>query len=376
MKRDYYEVLGVSKTASLDEIKKAYRKLAMANHPDKNPGNKEAEDRFKEATEAYEVLSDADKRKRYDQYGFAGVEQNGGYQNAYRDFSDIFQGFGGGFGGGGGLDDILSQFFGGGSRRNAKASGAVDGRSLQAGVEIDLLEAVQGTDRTIEYAHDVKCPKCKGQGTEHPEKKHTCTNCNGSGVVISRQGFFTTQMPCTSCRGAGVIIDDPCPDCKGSGLTHKREKIKVDIPKGIESGQSVIVRGMGNSGAKGGRDGDLYVQVAIKKNARFARKGNDLYCRLPITPSKAALGGRVEFLHINGEVLSIDIPAGSESGQYLKVRGKGIAPGRKGLFAKDGDLFVELHVTTPKKLTKKAKELYEQLAKEQNESDRAELVNL
>ena len=376
MKRDYYEVLGVSKTASLDEIKKAYRKLAMANHPDKNPGNKEAEDRFKEATEAYEVLSDADKRKRYDQYGFAGVDQNaGGYQNAYRDFSDIFQGFGG-FSGGGGLDDILSQFFGGGSRRSSRSNGAVDGHSLQYGVEIDLLDAVQGAEEIIEYAHDVKCPKCKGQGTEHPDKKHTCSTCNGSGVRVARQGFFTTQTTCPDCRGAGVIIDDPCPDCKGSGVTHKREKIKVEIPRGIESGQSVIVRGMGDAGAKGGKDGDLYVQVRVKSNSRFMRKGIDLYCKLPISPSKAALGGKSEFTHINGEVLSIDIPAGSESGKYFKIKGKGIASGKKGLFSRDGDLYVELYVTTPKKISKKAKELYEQLAKELNEVDRTELINL
>ena len=373
-KRDYYEVLGVSKSASLDEIKKAYRKLAMANHPDKNPGDKAAEERFKEATEAYEILSDETKRKNYDQFGFAGVDgQAGGYQNAYRDFGDIFSSFGG-FSGGGGLDDILSQFFGGGgrSRRSSQASA---GSSLQTEVEIDLLEAYTGTSVPLEYNRDVKCPSCKGQKSIHPEKKHSCPTCNGSGVLVSRQGFFTSQRTCPDCRGQGQILDEPCSNCHGSGLVRKKEKLVVDIPAGIEDESHKILRGMGNEAAGSGQSGDLYIIVHIKDNARFKRHGLDLYCRLPISPSKAALGGEIEFSSIDGEKIKLEIPACSQTGKLLKLKGKGMKNSKKSILKGDGDLYVELYVTTPQKLSPKAKELYAQLAKELGENNKTEVIN-
>ena len=366
MKRDYYEVLGVSKTATLDEIKKAYRKLAMANHPDKNPGDKEAEERFKEATEAYEVLSDEKKRSAYDRYGFEGVNnQGGGYQNAYRDFSDIFQGFGG-------MDDIFSQFFGGGSRTRRRQG--TDGSSLRTVVEISLLDAVKGTSVDISYNHDIKCSACNGDGTKSPDKKHTCPTCNGSGIISSQQGFFISQRTCTTCGGKGLVIDEPCSECKGTGLKKKRQTIKLNLPRGIDDGNRQILRGMGNAGVGGGKDGDLIVEVHVKEDNRFVREGKNLYCRLPISQSQAALGCNIEITLIDGEVISLKIPEGSESGKYLRVKGKGIKTDKQSFLSSDGDLFVEIFVTTPKKLSSKAKKLYEELSKELEDKSKIEVM--
>lgn len=370
MKRDYYEVLGVQKTASLDEIKKAYRKLAMANHPDRNPGDKAAEERFKEATEAYEVLSDENKRKAYDQFGFDGVNgQGGGYGNAYRDFGDIFGNFD--------FGDMFSSFFGGGGSRSGYSRRPTRGTSIQVQLDMDLIEAVKGSKREVSFNHTLSCPNCHGEGTEHPEKKHKCTQCNGTGYVISRQGIFTTQRTCSACRGSGVVIDQPCSKCSGSGLINKSEKLSVDIPRGVETGQRLSIRGMGNAGENGGPAGDLFIQIFVRPNSKFKRSGSDLYCKLPISPTKAMLGGPVEFSLIDGEVLSLNIPPCCQNGTRLRAKGKGIKADKKTLLTKDGDLIVEIFIDIPKSIDQKAKDLVWALSNELGDNKKSvETMNI
>jgi len=359
-KRDYYEVLGVGKTATLEEIKKAYRKLAIANHPDRNPGNKEAEDRFKEATEAYDVLGDEKKRKMYDQYGFAGVDgANGGahdYSNVYRDFSDIF---GGGFGGG--FEDIFSSFFGGGGRTQTRGGqhGPEVGSSLRYDVDIDFKDAVFGTKIEVAYSHQVACDVCHGSGSEEHSGTKVCPTCNGSGQVRRNSGFFAIASACPTCGGSGHVIENPCSSCHGTGLKRKQQKVKVSIPAGVDSGSRVVLRGMGDAGANGGPSGDLYVYISVKPHKYFVRQDYELYCQIPISITQASLGGDIKVSTIDGDLIKVNIPSGIQSGKMLRVKGRGVTK----LNSTDrGDMYIRLQVQIPKRLGTKAKKLMQELS--------------
>lgn len=364
-KRDYYEVLGVDKKASLEEIKKAYRKIAMANHPDRNPDNKEAEERFKEATEAYEILSDDKKRSMYDQYGFSGVEGAGGagnYSNVYRDFSDIFgdMGFGS-------FSDMINNIFSGGFTHSGYSNGGyyssqAQGASLRHDIAIDLATAIKGTKVEVAYSRYVKCSSCSGTGAAAGSSRKKCPTCGGSGYSVRSNGFFQMRSTCPTCGGEGTVVDKPCPDCSGKGVVRKKEKLLVDIQPGIASGSRILIRGMGDESPQGNA-GDLYVYITVKENRNFVRSGNDLYCKMPIDVVQAALGDTVEFEHITGEKLRIDIPAGSTTDKMLRFKGKGALSEGGKLFAK-GDLYIKLYVTTPTSLSSRGKELLKMLKDE------------
>ncbi|WP_320130005.1 molecular chaperone DnaJ [uncultured Sphaerochaeta sp.] len=359
-KRDYYEVLGIAKTATLDEIKKAYRKLAIANHPDRNPGNKEAEERFKEATEAYEVLSDEKKRQTYDQFGFAGIDGANGsghdYSNVYRDFSDIFGG-----GGGGGFEDIFSSFFGGGSSRSqSRGQGAPDvGSSLRYDIDVDFKDAVFGTKVEIAFSHQVACDTCHGSGAKGGSGTKVCPTCNGAGQVRRNSGFFSVASTCPTCNGTGRVIENPCIDCHGTGLKRKQQKVKVTIPAGVDNGSRVVLRGMGDAGANGGATGDLYVYVSVKAHKFFVRQDYDLFCQIPISITQASLGNDIEVPTIDGQNIKVTIPAGVQSGKMLRVRGRGVTK----LNSTDrGDMYIKLLVQVPKHLSLKAKKVMQELS--------------
>lgn len=360
-KRDYYEVLGVGKTSTLDEIKKAYRKLAIANHPDRNPGDKAAEERFKEATEAYDVISDEKKRKMYDQYGFAGVDgANGGphdYSNVYRDFSDIF---GGGFGGGG-FEDIFSSFFGGGGRSQGRGAqhGPEAGSSLRYDVEIDFKDAVFGTKVEVAYSHQVGCDTCHGSGSQGGSGTKVCPTCNGSGQVRRNSGFFAIASTCPTCNGSGRVIENPCTECHGSGLKRKQQKVKVSIPAGVDNGSRVVLRGMGDAGANGGPSGDLYVYVNVKQHKFFVRQDYDLFCQVPISITQASLGADIQVPTIDGQSIKVTVPSGIQSGKMLRVRGRGVTK----LNSTDrGDMYIKITVQVPKRLSGKAKKIMQELS--------------
>jgi molecular chaperone DnaJ len=366
-KRDYYEVLGVGKNSTLDEIKKAYRKLAVANHPDRNPGNKEAEERFKEATEAYEVLSDEKKRKTYDQFGFAGIDGANGaghdYSNVYRDFSDIF---GGGFGGGG-FEDIFSSFFGGSSRSQTRGQGGPEpGSSLRYDVDIDFKDAVFGTKVEIAYSHQVACDTCHGTGAQGGSGTKICPTCNGMGQVRRSSGFFSVASTCPTCNGSGRVIENPCSDCHGTGLKRKQQRVKVTIPAGVDNGSRVVLRGMGDAGANGGARGDLYVYVSVKPHKFFVRQDYDLFCQIPVSITQASLGCEIEVPTIDGKRIKVSIPAGVQSGKMLRVRGRGATK----LNSTDrGDLYIKLLVQVPKRLGMKAKKIMQELSSVLGEND-------
>ncbi|HKL60004.1 MAG TPA: molecular chaperone DnaJ [Sphaerochaeta sp.] len=364
-KRDYYEVLGVAKTAQLDEIKKAYRKLAIANHPDRNPGDAAAEERFKEATEAYDVLADEKKRQMYDQFGFAGLDgSNGGghdYSNVYRDFSDIFgSGFGGG---GGGFEDIFSSFFGGGGGRaqggRSAQRGPDAGASLRYDVEIDFKDAVFGTKVEVAYSHQVACDTCSGSGSQGGTGTKVCPTCNGSGQVRRNSGFFAVASTCPTCNGNGRVIENPCTECHGSGLKRKQQKVKVTIPAGVDNGSRVVLRGMGDAGANGGPSGDLYVYVNVKPHKFFVRQDYDLFCQVPISITQASLGTDLQVATIDGQPIKVTIPSGIQSGKMLRVRGRGVTK----LNSTDrGDMYLKLLVQVPKRMNSKVKKIMQELS--------------
>lgn len=363
-KRDYYEVLGVQKGATEEEIKKAYRKIAMANHPDTHPGDAQAEERFKEASEAYEVLSDPKKKSAYDQYGFAGVDgmggaASGGYQNVYRDFSDLF-------GGSGGFSDIFSSFFGGGSsssqRRNP--NGPRQGQSLRYDITIDFKEAAFGCKKEISFSHDDVCPSCHGTGGTG---KHTCPTCGGSGQTVSGGGFFQMSQPCRACRGTGYVVDNPCPECHGTGTIRKSEKLSVTIPAGSDDGTRLTLRGKGDAGSNGGPNGDLILVVNVRPDKYFVRDGNDVYLQVPISFVQAALGDSIQIPTIDGTDVMVDIPEGTQNGKLLRLKGKGVPSLRGG---SRGDMYLKVVVETPKRLgikeKKIMKELYDTLSPTKN----------
>ena len=367
-KRDYYEVLGVSKTAADADIKKAYRKLAKENHPDLHPGDQAAEAQFKEINEAYEILSNSDKRSRYDQFGFAGVDPNYAAQQG--------GGFGGGFDGGfdfGDLGDIFGSFFGGGFGGARSRTGPQRGESLRTGLTITFEEAAFGCEKEVALERVEQCPDCKGSGAAPGTSPETCSNCGGSGTVQQRRqtpmGVFATTSPCPRCGGKGKIIASPCSSCGGSGQNRKRKTVKVSIPAGIDNGQIVSLRGQGNAGKNGGPAGDLQIVVSVQPHQLFRRDGSDVYCDAPITFTQAVLGGELEIPTIDGKV-KYDIPEGTQTGTTFRLRGKGI-PNVNGRGR--GDQYVTVHIETPRSLNREQKEAlrkFSETLKEHNYKER------
>ena len=363
-KRDYYEVLGVSKNATQDDIKKAYRKLAIQYHPDKNPGNKEAEEKFKEATEAYEVLSDEKKRKTYDQFGFAGLDgMNSGFSgdfrstHAFHDFEDIF----------GGFDDIFNSFFGfGGSSGRRRSSNSNRGSDLRYDLEIGLKEAVFGTTVEITYSRNVTCDACGGTGAESGSKRRTCPTCQGTGQIRRSTGFFSIAQTCPSCHGEGTLIDKPCRVCNGTGLKKKPEKLKVDIPPGIQEGKKLRFANKGESGANGGPEGDLYVYIHVKEHPYFARQEDDIVCIVPISFTQAMLGSDIKVRTLDDKLIKLKIPAGTQNGKTLRIRGEG-SPNLNNPNNR-GDLWIKIRVQYPEKLSPKTKELLQKIAEIEGEN--------
>ena len=349
-KRDYYEVLGVSKNASEDEIKRAYKKLARKYHPDMNPGDKEAEEKFKEVNEANEVLSNPEKKAKYDQFGFAGVDPNygagqGGYGGAgVFDFGDLGDIFGSFFGGG----------FGGGGRRNPNAPQR--GESIRASLSVDFTEAAFGCEKSITIDRSEQCPTCKGKGCAPGTTPEVCTQCHGTGTVTQAQrtpfGMMQSQTVCPKCRGRGQIIHQPCPDCRGAGAVRKRRTIQVNIPAGIDNGQTISLRGQGHSGKNGGPAGDLLITVMVRPHEIFRRDGTAVFCEAPITFTQAVLGGTLEIPTIDGKV-KYDIPEGTQTGTVFRLRGKGI-PVLNGRGR--GDQYVTVNIETPRNLNREQKE--------------------
>lgn len=354
-KRDYYEVLGVEKNASDAEIKKAYRKLAMKYHPDQNPGDKTAEEKFKEVGEAYEVLSDADKKARYDQYGFAGVDPN------FNAGGNPFGGGFGGFGGFGDLGDIFGDFFGGGASSSARRSGPAKGQNVVAEIEISFEDAAFGCEQQVTYQRIETCNTCRGTGCREGSEPETCAYCKGRGTVRTTQNFMGMSMqstqPCPKCGGTGKIIKDPCTVCKGKGKVRRSKTIKVNVPAGIDDEQSFRVSGEGNVGANGGPSGDLLVTVSVRKHALFTREGTNVLCQMPISFTQAALGATIEVPTLDGKV-RYNIPEGTQTGTTFRLRGKGIPyVGYK----TRGDQFVTVVIETPTKLTREQRELLKKL---------------
>ena len=352
MSKDYYEILGVAKNATADEIKKAYRKLAIKYHPDRNPGDTAAEEKFKEISNAYEVLSDANKRQRYDQLGheaftstggqgFGGFGGNGG--GGFRDPMDIFSQFFGGNGGGGGFsfDDLF-----GGGRRRRDPNALAKGNDLRCDVEIAFEDAVFGATREITVSKSCDCSACSGSGCAPGTSKKSCSRCGGSGQVTVSQGFFAVQQTCPNCRGTGQVIEKPCSSCRGTGRQQTEKKIPVRIPPGVDSGDRLRVTGEGEGGLRGGPAGDLYVVIHVRESKVFERDGVDLYCELPIDPVTAMLGGVVEVPTVSG-MTRMKVEAGTQSGTVLRIKGKGMVALRGGA---RGDLHVRLQIETPVKL--------------------------
>ena len=356
-KRDYYEVLGVARDASEEALKKAYRKLAMKWHPDRNQGNKDAEAKFKELNEAYDILKDAEKRAAYDRYGHAAFEQGG-------------PGGPGGFGGGGSpfggaFEDIFEEMFGrfGGGRGGGRGGATGRGADLRTQVEISLEEAFAGTKTNIRIATSVSCEACKGTGAEGGSASgaQTCPGCQGSGKIRAQQGFFLIERTCPTCGGSGRIIKNPCKVCQGAGRVQRERTLNVTIPPGVEDGTRIRLAGEGEAGLRGAPAGDLYVDIAVKPHPIFQREGANIFIRVPLRMSQAALGGHVEVPSIDGGRARVTIPAGTQTGDQFRLRGKGFSVLRS---AARGDMYVQVSVETPQNLTPKQRELLEQFEAE------------
>ena len=362
-KRDYYEVLGVSRGASEDEIKKAYKKMARKYHPDLNPGDKTAEEKFKEVNEAYEVLSDADKKARYDQYGHAGVDPNFGAG-----------GFGGGFDGSfdfGDLGDIFGSFFGGGfgGGRRTNPNAPQRGESIRMSIAISFEEAAFGCEKAVTVERYETCDTCHGNGCAPGTSPEVCPDCHGTGTVqVRRQtpmGVFATSSPCPKCGGKGRIIHQPCKDCRGSGMVRKKKTIQASIPAGIDNGQTLSIRGQGNAGKNGGPAGDLLITITVRPHELFRREGTSVLCEAPITFTQAVLGAELEIPTIDGKV-KYTLPEGTQSGTTFRLKGKGI-PSINGRGR--GDQYVTVYIETPKNLNKEPKDALKKFAETMGESN-------
>jgi len=347
-KQDYYELLGAARGSSADELKKAYRKLAMQYHPDRNPGDQEAERKFKEINEAYEVLKDDQKRAAYDQFGHAAFEGGAGRGPGDFDFSGSFS-------------DIFESFFGdimgGGGRRGGGPSGAQRGADLRYNLEVTLEEAFSGKQAKIKVPTAVPCEGCNGTGAAANSKPVACPTCQGRGKVRAQQGFFTIERTCPSCNGAGRIIENPCKECGGAGQTHREKTLQVQIPPGVEDGTRIRVSGEGEAGFRGGPPGDLYIFLSVAPHRLFKREGMHLYCRVPFKMTTASLGGSIEVPTIDGGRAKVTIPPGTQTGKQFRLKGKGM-PALQG--AGTGDLYVLANVETPVNLTKRQRELLEE----------------
>ena len=344
-KADYYELLGVERGVSADDLKKAFRKQAMQCHPDRNPGNADAEKKFKEINEAYEVLKDEQKRAAYDQYGHAAFEnggrgQGGGGFDFSGNFSDVF-------------DDLFGDFVGGGRRGGGPARGA----DMRYNLEITLEEAFKGKKTSIRVAGTVACEGCEGSGAAPGSQPVTCQTCRGQGKVRAQQGFFTIERTCPACQGQGRMIKDPCTSCRGAGRKQKEKTLSVNIPAGVEDGTRIRLTGEGEAGPRGGPPGDLYIFLSLQQHQFFRRDGVNLFCRAPIPMTKAALGGQIEVPSIDGSRARVTIPPGTQTGRQFRLKGKGM-PVMRG--AGVGDLYINAMVETPMNLTKRQKELLQE----------------
>ena len=353
-KRDYYDVLGVNKSASPEELKSAYRKLAVKYHPDKNPDDKAAEDKFKEASEAYGILSDKSKKENYDNFGHAAFENGGSGQ--------------GGFGGFSGADfsDIFEDFFGdfGGNRRSSRRSSNNRGSDLRYDLSISLEEAYSGKKQNIQFTTSEKCNNCKGSGSKPGTSPERCTYCGGNGKIRSNQGFFTVQQTCPQCSGNGEEITNPCSDCNGDGNKQISKKISVTIPKGVDDGTRIRLAGKGEAGTRGGSAGDLYLFINVKSHELFKRSDVNLFFEFPISIADMALGTTIEIPTIDGKKAKIKIPGGTQDGKQFRLKGKGMPFMRRGDY---GDLYVQVKTEVPIYLNKEQKELLEKFRKLENE---------
>ena len=363
MSQDFYEMLGCSRTASPDDIKKAYRKLAMEHHPDRNQGNKDAEKKFKELSHAYDILKDPDKRAAYDRYGAAAFEGGhgpggpGGMNGQGFDFGSVF-------------GDIFDEMFNAG-RGGARAGGRGDmrGQDLRFNLEITLEQAYGGTEATVRVPSSVACEVCHGSGAEAGSKPHQCPTCKGHGRLRAQQGFFTVERACHTCHGAGQVIDKPCKSCAGQGRVRREKTLKVNIPAGVEDGTRIRLTGEGEAGTRGGPAGDLYVFLSVRRHQMFEREGADVHCRVPISMVQATLGGNIEVPTLDGKTARINIPAGAQSGHQFRLRAKGMPIVRS---TQRGDMYIEINVETPTNLTAKQKELLKEFEKAGKTSPEAE----
>jgi len=363
MSQDYYELLGVNRTASADDIKKAFRKLAMQHHPDRNPGNKEAERKFKDVNHAYDILKDPDKRAAYDRYGAAAFEGGmpggpGGFQGQGFDFGSVF-------------GDIFDEMFGARGRPGGGPGGRADmrGQDLRFNLDITLEQAYSGTEATVRVPSSVTCETCHGSGAEPGSKPHQCQTCHGRGRIRAQQGFFTVERTCHVCHGVGQVIDKPCRTCMGQGRVRREKTLKVNIPAGVEDGTRIRLSGEGEAGTRGGPAGDLYVFLSVRRNQLFEREGADIHCRVPISMVQATLGGGIEVPTLDGKMARINIPAGAQGGHQFRLRGKGMPIVRS---SQRGDMYIEIVVETPTNLTARQKELLKEFEKAGKTSPEAE----
>ncbi|GEP09115.1 molecular chaperone DnaJ [Methylobacterium gnaphalii] len=364
-KRDYYEVLGVTKTATETELKVAFRKLAMVHHPDRNPGDKEAEIKFKEVNEAYQCLSDSQKRAAYDRFGHAAFSQGGGGPGFGNEFGDF-------------MSDIFENFFGdaqagrgGGARGRGGAPGRERGADLRYNLEITLEEAFSGKTETIKIPTSIACETCSGTGAKPGSKARTCQTCAGYGRVRAAQGFFAIERTCPNCHGRGEVIDDPCSACSGAGRVERERSLSINVPAGVDDGLRIRLAGEGESGLRGGPSGDLYVFLSIAPHQFFQRDGADLFCRVPISMVTAALSGEITVPVIDGGQTQVRIPAGTQAGKQFRIKGKGMPVLRS---REVGDLYIQVSVETPQNLTKRQRELlqeFDQSASAENHPESA-----
>lgn len=357
-KRDYYDVLGVQKGASDDDIKRAYRRMAMKYHPDKNPGDKEAEAKFKECAEAYEVLSDQQKRQQYDQYGHDGLRGAGMHDFSRMNVEDIFSMFG--------VDDFFGGIFGGGGGRRGgrRRGGPAKGYDLETGVELTLEEVAAGTEKTIEFTRQDRCSECSGSGAAKGSKPGTCPTCGGNGQVARGGGFFQMVSTCPQCKGSGQIITDPCKKCRGTGKIPKKRTVSIKIPAGVHEGQSIRVTGEGEPGSHGGPNGDLYCYVKVAEHEFLQRDGNNLVAIVPISFTQAALGAMIDVPSLNG-TRGLKVPAGTQYGAVFRIKGEGLPDIRS---KQVGDQLVQITVETPTKLNDKQEELLRQFAETESKN--------